>query len=199
MKKFIIVVFTVLMFVSLNAFEEGTVNIGGTASLSSEKYDSNDDPWLYMVAAPQLGYFIIDNVAVDIIPTLATYSQSGKSSGTSYTYTGTELGMALGGRMFYNGFYGGLSFLYLYGLYDSEYGTNRNKDKESALFLTPKLGMVMPITKNVYGDLGMSYKMGVGKVNTTENDNGTVYKDSYKNEYRRLQFLAGIQVFFPMK
>ena len=199
MKQIYVLILAVLLFTSLNAFEEGTINPGGTAYLSSIKQSSDSDPVLYLVATPQLGYFIFENVAVDIIPSLASYSQSGNSSGTSYTNSGTELGMGLGGRIFYNGFYGGASFSYNYGFYDSKWGSNRNKDKESALYLIPKLGMVMPITKNVHGDLGISYKMGIGKVKTTENDNGTVYKDSYDNEYRNLLFFAGLQIFFSLK
>ncbi len=199
MRIFFIMVFSVLLFVSLNAFEEGTINPGGTFTVALTKHDSKADPLLRMVAAPQLGYFIIKNVAVDIVPTLSSYSQTGKSNGTSYSSSGTEVGIGLGGRMFYNGFYGGLSFSYIYGVYDYNWGNNRDKDRESALYLIPKLGMVMPVAKNVYGDLGISYNMGVGKAKDRENYNGIVTTDSYNNEYRSLQLYAGLQAFFSLK
>lgn len=174
------------------AFVKGTLNPGGYVSFSSTKNHKDADPITNLTIAPQVGYFVIDNLALDLMLELSMESQSGKNSvGTEYKDSNTGLGFGLGGRYFYNNFYGGLGLNY--SSYNGKYelGNDTDKYKQTAMFLVPKAGYVLPMARNVYVDLGLSYTMGLGKIG--DNNPGP---DS-DNEYSRLQLMAGLQIFYP--
>lgn len=169
------------------AFVKGTINPGGYVSFSSTKNHSDADPTTNLTIVPQVGYFVIDNLALDWRWELSMESQSG----TGYKDSSTGLGLGLGGRYFYNNFYGGLGLNY--SSYNGKYelGNDTDKYKQTAMFLVPKAGYVLPMARNVYVDLGLSYTMGLGKIG----DNNPAADSD--NEYSRLQLMAGLQIFYP--
>ena len=108
MRKIVLILLAVFAVGALSAFNQGTINPGGYVAISSEKSDSDDDATTSIVVAPQIGYFVIDNLAVDLLLNVGTASQS--SDG--YDYSATSLGIGLGARYFFLNFYGGLGFNY---------------------------------------------------------------------------------------
>lgn len=187
MKKGLLILVTLIVATSMFAFVKGTINPGGYVSFSSTKNHSDGDPITSLTIAPQVGYFVIDNLAVDLMLNLSTASQSG----TGYKDSETDLGFGLGGRYFYNNFYGGLGLMYKSINAKYEEGNDTDKYKLTAMYLVPKAGYVLPMARNVYVDLGVSYTMGLGKIG---DDNPAPDAD---NEYSSLQFMAGLQIFYP--
>ncbi|HPW39041.1 MAG TPA: outer membrane beta-barrel protein [Candidatus Syntrophosphaera sp.] len=144
---------------------------------------------------PQIGYFVIDNLAVDLLLNVGTASQS--SDG--YDYSATSLGIGLGARYFFLNFYGGLGFNYESFSTKEEVSKVEEKYSASAMYITPKIGYVLPLASNVYADFGLNYRMGIGKAKgSLEVANVETEWDS-DNEYSKLQLMAGLQIFFPKK
>ncbi len=189
----------VFLFSTLFAFSEGTINPGGSISLGYIKNQSGGEPYASMYVAPQLGYFILKNVAVDVIPSLSLYSQSGKNSnGDHYDSSSAALGLGLGGRCFYENLYGGLALRFNYSTYHYESVSYGYRGNETSLSISPKLGCLVQVAKNVFGDIRVSYDIGIGKVKNEDNVNGIQTNDNYDNELRNLNISMGLQVFFPM-
>ncbi len=195
MRKIVLILLAVFAVGALSAFNQGTINPGGYVAISSEKSDSDDDATTSIVVAPQIGYFVIDNLAVDLLLNVGTASQS--SDG--YDYSATSLGIGLGARYFFLNFYGGLGFNYESFSTKEEVSKVEEKYSASAMYITPKIGYVLPLASNVYADFGLNYRMGIGKAKgSLEVANVETEWDS-DNEYSKLQFMAGLQIFFPKK
>ncbi|HOC95979.1 MAG TPA: hypothetical protein PK802_03925 [Candidatus Cloacimonadota bacterium] len=195
MRKIVLILLAVFAVGALSAFNQGTINPGGYVAISSEKSDSDDDATTSIVVAPQIGYFVIDNLAVDLLLNVGTASQS--SDG--YDYSATSLGIGLGARYFFLNFYGGLGFNYESFSTKEEVSKVEEKYSASAMYITPKIGYVLPLASNVYADFGLNYRMGIGKAKgSLEVANVETEWDS-DNEYSKLQLMAGLQIFFPKK
>ena len=195
MRKIVLILLAVFAVGALSAFNQGTINPGGYVAISSEKSDSDDDATTSIVVAPQIGYFVIDNLAVDLLLNVGTASQS--SDG--YDYSATSLGIGLGARYFFLNFYGGLGFNYESFSTKEEVSKVEQKYSASAMYITPKIGYVLPLASNVYADFGLNYRMGIGKAKgSLEVANVETEWDS-DNEYSKLQLMAGLQIFFPKK
>ena len=195
MRKIVLILLAVFAVGALSAFNQGTINPGGYVAISSEKSDSDDDATTSIVVAPQIGYFVIDNLAVDLLLNVGTASQS--SDG--YDYSATSLGIGLGARYFFLNFYGGLGFNYESFSSKDEVSKVEDKYSASAMYITPKIGYVLPLASNVYADFGLNYRMGIGKAKRSlEVANVETEWDS-DNEYSKLQLMAGLQIFFPKK
>lgn len=195
MRKVVLILLAVFAVGALSAFNQGTINPGGYVAISSEKNDPDDDATTSIVVAPQIGYFVIDNLAVDLLLNVGMASQSGDG----YDYSTTSLGIGLGARYFFLNFYGGLGFNYESFSTKEEVSKVEEKYSASAMYITPKIGYVLPLASNVYADLGLNYRMGIGKAKgSLEVANVETEWDS-DNEYSKLQFMAGLQIFFPKK
>lgn len=193
MRKIVLILLAVFAVGALSAFNQGTINPGGYVAISSEKSDSDDDATTSIVVAPQIGYFVIDNLAVDLLLNVGTASQS--SDG--YDYSATSLGIGLGARYFFLNFYGGLGFNYE--SFSTKEEVSKVEYSASAMYITPKIGYVLPLASNVYADFGLNYRMGIGKAKgSLEVANVETEWDS-DNEYSKLQLMAGLQIFFPKK
>lgn len=167
MKKGILILFSLLFVVAAFAFDQGTINLGGTASFESAKANSDADAETMFSLSPNVGYFVIDDLSVDL--NLSYVNYDGDSS---------AMGIGLGARYFYMNFYGGLQF---------DYRTVGTDDWDvSSMYITPKIGYMMPLAQNVYVDLGLRYQMGIG-------DYGQ--DGSGSNESSVIHFGVGLQVF----
>lgn len=176
MKKGLLVLLSLLIVTCVFAFDKGTVNPGGTISFVSSKYNSNTDTYTEIYFGPQVGYFVIDDLSVDLL--------LGIMSGKQGDDKDTSFDVGVGARYFYNNFYGGLGFMM--NSYKSE--SNFGDYKWSANYIDLKAGYLVPLAENVFADLGLKYEMGVGEYGGD---------GSGDNEYTQLTFGAGFQIFFP--
>lgn len=151
MKKALIIFTSLLIMTSAFAFEKGTIDLGGTASLSIVKSDSDEKTLTTIIMRPQLGYFVADNVCVDAIFIYESQSYDDQ--------TISAIGIGLGGRYFYNNIYGGLDLQFRT---TSVYEENSGDGSASANFLQPKMGVLVPLNPNVFLDFGASYQFGFG-------------------------------------
>ena len=195
MRKIVLILLAIFAVGALSAFNQGTINPGGYVAISSEKNDSDDDATTSIVVAPQIGYFVIDNLAVDLLLNVGMASQS--SDG--YDYSANSLGIGLGARYFFLNFYGGLGFNYESFSTKEEMGKLEEKYSASAMYITPKIGYVLPLASNVYADLGLNYRMGIGKAKGSREVANVETEWDSDNEYSKLQLMAGLQIFFPSK
>lgn len=166
MKKGILVLVSLLFVVAAFAFDQGTINLGGSAAFESVKAHKDADAITVFYLNPIVGYFVMDNVSADLNLNIMSYDGD------------TDLGIGIGGRYFYNNFYGGLQLDYMSQAWGSSTVTS--------MYLVPKLGYMMPLAENVFVDLGLKYKMGFG-------DYGG--DGSGSNEYSQVHFGVGLQVF----
>jgi hypothetical protein len=180
MKKALVLVATLIIITSAFAFDKGTMNLGGTASLSISKVDSDDDSTTELAVRPQFGYFVADNICIDGI--LIYESQSGDNDVSAF-------GIGIGGRYFYNRFYGGLDFQYQSVTRDvyNDGSLGVVEWTSTGMFLQPKVGVLLPVSENVYVDLGASYQLGIGEWGSDGSGN---------NEFSDMQFNIGLQYFF---
>ena len=142
MKKGILIFVSLLFVVAAFAFDQGTINLGGSAYFESVKANSDTDAVTVFSLNPNVGYFIIDNLSADLNLSVTSFDGN------------TDFGIGLGGRYFYNNFYGGLQFDYK--------SMDMGSATMSAMYLTPKIGYMMPLAENVFVDLGLRYQMGFG-------------------------------------
>ena len=166
MKKGLLILVSLLFVVAAFAFDQGTINLGGSAAFESQKANSDADAITVFYLNPIVGYFVMDNLSVDMNLNIMSYDGD------------TDLGIGIGGRYFYNNFYGGLQLDYMSQAWGSSTVTS--------MYLVPKLGYMMPLAENVFVDLGLKYKMGFG-------DYGGDGEGS--NEESNLHLGVGLQVF----
>lgn len=176
MKKGLLILLSLLVVSSVFGFTQGSMLVGGTAGLSVTKSDSDDDPTTTVSISPQLGYFVIDKLAADLI--LSAESQSDGDNSVAV------LGIGAGGRYFFDYLYGGVDLQYRQATYDFEIS---DKITSTAMFGTLKAGYLIPLSQRAFVDLRGSYQMGLG-------DYGG--DSSGKNESSGLGFTAGLQVLF---
>ncbi|MCB5268250.1 MAG: hypothetical protein PHU99_04030 [Candidatus Cloacimonetes bacterium] len=174
MKKGLLILFSLLVVTSMFAFTQGAMLVGGTAGLSIEKDNSDDDPATRISLYPQLGYFVIDKLCADLIVKVETMSQDED--------TETTLGAGIGGRYFFDNLYAGLDFLYQQKSSDKEFV---GKHKETAMYGTLKGGYLFPISSKTFVDLRGQYMMGLGDYGADR---------SGKNESSLFGFVAGLQI-----
>jgi hypothetical protein len=178
MKTGLLILLSLFIVSSLCAFDQGTINPGGSVSFSSFKENSDADAYSEFSIFPQVGYFFMENLSGDV---MLAFSSSKEGD-----YKFSTFGLGLGARYFYNNFYGGAGFI-MSSYTDSQ--TGFPDFKVTSNYLNLKAGYVVPVAENVFVDLGLKYQMGFGKYG------GDITVD---NEESLLNFGAGLQIFFPM-
>lgn len=151
MKKGLLILFTLLVVSSVFAIAKGSMMVGGQAGFTISKSNSDADPLTTILIAPELGYFLIDNMCADVILSIESHSQNDDSD--------TNLGLGIGGRYFYNNLYAGLDVRYE--SWTSDYSA-RSKYSVSSMYGTLKAGYLLPVTPSVFADLRGHYTMGLG-------------------------------------
>ncbi len=175
MKKALVVLALIFCLGQVFAFVQGTKNLGGTASLSMAKFDSDDETETTLSLRPQLGYFFADNICGDLIFIYESQSYDGD--------TDTALGLGVGARGFYKNAYIGAEFQYDTVNIESVFSDMN----VNSMYIVPKLGYMAPLGHNVYLDLNGAYEMGIGDFGGD---------GSGPNETTNLKFNLGLQYFF---
>ena len=170
MKKTLLVIMVLLAITAIWAMPKGTKNIGGAISLRIAD-ESN-----LLKITPQIGYFVVDNLSVDLD---ILYQDNLDDR--------TQIGVGLGARGFIKNFYGGAGLSHRYDR-DESWGVHWGVYTRRSNFADLKLGMVYPISKNVYFDFGANYSIGIGSYGGNWS--------SGSNDELILDIVAGIQVFF---
>ncbi len=176
MKKLALVIFAVLIVTAAFAFDKGTLNPGGTLSFSSSKSDSDAETYTVFSLAPQVGYFVKDNLSIDVLFDIRAENQGDQSL--------SLFGIGVGARYFYKMLYFGPGFIH----YSQNYDYGIIDGTTTANYLALKAGFLVPVVENVYVDLGMNYKFGIGEYGGDGSGN---------NEGSTLTVGAGLQVLFP--
>lgn len=177
MKKVTLIVLALVVVCSAFAFTKGTNYLGGSASFSSSKENSDAEALTILTLRPELGVFILDNSSLDLIFKFESQSQGDLRL--------SVVGIGIGTKYYWNKFYAGIDFQHQSSsLITSDW---KNKSSTSAMFLDPKVGYLAPLIPHAYLDLGASYLMGIGHYG------GGSSKD---NETRYLSFHIGLQFLF---
>ncbi len=203
MKKGLLVLLSLLVVTCMFAFEQGTINPGGVVSFSSYKPATTptdkESSTTNITFAPQVGYFVIDNVSVDLLLSYQSNSQ-GKSDYNSKN-SGSRLGIGVGGRYFYQNFYGGLGLTYASS--SSKWTSSStglvSESGYSGTYIGLKAGYLVPVVENVFVDLGMKYDMGFGSYGGKNYDVAGMPDDYKKNNESNISIGAGLQIYFPIK
>jgi hypothetical protein len=173
MKKNLIFIVCLSLAVSVFGFEAGTKGLGGHISLSNYKYNDDYPSVTTLSFSPEISYFVVDNLCVDLSPRFGVSWMKGEDPNVG-------VGISIGARYFIKNFYGGGAFYY------SKSG--QKGYKYSSKYLELKLGHLVGIAKNIYLDLGVIYQHGLGKIispySKIDNDESTI------------EALAGITIFF---
>jgi hypothetical protein len=179
MKRVVVLLICLVFAVSAFAFEQGTKYIGGGLGFESYRMDSDSDPVNAIEIMPWGGYFVIDNVSVDVVLNYVNAS-SGEWDGSISEFT-----LGLGGTYYFNKFYGGLGLM----MASSNNKMNENNEfKHSANYMGLFIGYLYPIVENVYLDTSLMYQMGIGKYGGDSED--------FDNEESGLDIAIGLSVFF---
>ena len=173
MKKNLILIVCLSLAVSVFGFKAGTKGLGGHISLSNAKYADDYPSVTTLSISPEISYFVVDHLCVDLSPRLGVNWMEGEDPNVG-------VGLSIGARYFIKNFYGGGAFYY------SKSGQKGNKFSSKHLEL--KLGHLVGIAKNIYLDLGVIYQHGLGKIispyTKTDNDKSII------------EARAGIAIFF---
>lgn len=177
MKKAALIVLSLAVVCSVFAFSKGTNYLGGTASFSSSKVNSDAEALTILTLQPELGIFILDNSSLDLIFKFVSQSQGDRSL--------SIVGVGMGTKYYWKNFYAGIDFQHQSSnLMTSDW---KSKSSTSAMFLDPKVGYLAPLIPHAYLDLGASYLMGIGNYGGGS---------GRSNETRYLSFHIGLQYFF---
>ncbi len=177
MKTYIAIMLLLLLFGCLNAFQEGTFNIGGNVALTVSKLNEDADSLTNFSLNPQFGYFIMENLAGDLFLNINHLKQGDNSQ--------TELLFGLGARYFLDQFYLGAAFLQRGYTFKFKSTTEH---EESASYLEARGGYLIPIVDKIFVDLGLSYRFGIGEYGGDG--------EGIENDYSQFRFLTGLQFFF---
>ena len=146
MKKMLIILTLTALTMSLSfaQFTKETKSAGGTLGWASSSYDGNA-VGTTLTIAPSVGYFVSDNVGVNIGLAMVTYTPDGGDGVTSTSF-------GLGAKYYMNNIYGG-------GSYNS---VKADADADAMANLLIEAGYLYGLSDNVLLDAGFDYTMGMG-------------------------------------
>ena len=146
MKRMLLILTLTALTMSLSfaQFTEGTKSAGGTAGWSSITLDG-DAVATILTIAPSVGYFVIDNVGVNVGLAMATVTPDGGDGVTSTAF-------GLGAKYYMNNMYAG-------GSYNS---MKADADADAMATLLIEAGYLYGLSDNVFLDAGFDYSMGMG-------------------------------------
>ena len=146
MKKMLIILTLTALTMSLSfaQFTKETKSAGGTAGWSSITLDG-DAVATILTIAPSVGYFVIDNVGVNVGLAMVTETPEGGDGVTSTSF-------GLGAKYYMNNMYAGGSY--------SSSKADADADAMGALLI--EAGYLYGLSDNVFLDAGFDYSMGMG-------------------------------------
>lgn len=144
MKKTFIIISVLGIFIcsSFAQFNTGTKSVSGTISWSKNTYDGEDEVSLLTIA-PSIGYFVMDNIAVNGSLNMLTLSYEGESESIT--------GFGIGAKYYVNNLYAGAS-----------YNSLKYEDEDALNSLLIEGGYLYGINESVFLDVGIDYLMGTG-------------------------------------
>ena len=147
MKKMLIILTLTALTMSLSfaQFTKETKSAGGTLGWSSHTYDGDAVSTTLMIS-PSVGYFVIDNVGVNVGLAMATVTPDGGDGVTSTAF-------GLGAKYYMNNMYAGGSY--------NSYNSGVEGDDAKANLLI-EAGYLYGLSDNVFLDAGFDYTMGMG-------------------------------------
>ncbi len=181
MKKIILILICVCLGsgVGLWAFEKGSLALGGSVGYKIDRFDTGSRAVKNSVLtlSPTGGYFVMDNLCLDLnLRYTARWFDTDQSAEPAY-------GIGIGARYFVKRFYGGLSVdvastrvtnvTGLPGAFEKYQSWETRKEAKL------KAGYMLPLLKNVYADLGVFYRFGLGKY-TDSKDSSYNYDNNLK-------------------
>ena len=146
MKKMLTIVTLTALTMSLSfaQFTKETKSAGGTLGWASSTYDGDALATTLMIA-PSVGYFVIDNVGVNVGLAMVTVTPDGGDGVTSTAF-------GLGAKYYMNNMYAG-------GSYNS---SKADADADAMATLLIEAGYLYGLSDNVFLDAGFNYSMGMG-------------------------------------
>ena len=194
MKKYLLIVVAIMAVSAVFAFQPSSMLVGGTFEYKSEKADADADAVKTIAFQPQLAGLVLENLSADLI--LSYGSTKGvpvhnlliPGVPVIATKDTSHFGIGVGARYFpILTLYGGADFAYEINTEKTKFLTGSStKEKYNAMYLTPKIGYMVPVLPNAYLDLQGYYKLGLGEY--------TGDKEDTKNEESALGFRLGVQV-----
>jgi hypothetical protein len=187
MKKYLLIVVAIMAVSAVFAFQPSSMLVGGTFEYKSEKADADADAVKTIAFQPQLAGLVLENLSADLI--LSYVSTKGVPLGLGTTLDTSQFGIGVGARYFpILTLYGGADFTYAINSTKVNYPKplKPDKGKYNAMYLTPKIGYMVPVLPNTYLDLQGYYKLGLGEY--------TGDKEDTKNDESALGFRLGVQV-----
>ena len=147
MKKMLIILTLTALTMSLSfaQFTKETKSAGGTLGWYSSSYDG-EAVASALTIAPSVGYFVIDNVGVNVGLAMVTVTPEGGDGLTSTSF-------GLGAKYYMNNIYGG-------GSYNSYNSGVEGADAMTNLLI--EAGYLYGLSDNVFLDAGFDYTMGMG-------------------------------------
>ena len=147
MKRMLMILTLTALTISLSfaQYTEGTKSAGGTLGWASSTYDGDALATSLMIA-PSVGYFVIDNVGVNVGLAMVTVTPDGGDGVTSTSF-------GLGAKYYMNNIYGG-------GSYNSYNSGVEGVDAMANLLI--EAGYLYGLSDNVFLDAGFDYSMGMG-------------------------------------
>ncbi len=174
LKKAILMILSLVVACSGFAFTQGTKYLGGTASVSRSKADSDATVLTIITQMPEMGLFVTDDNSLELI---FKYAYQGKVNVSL-----SAVAMGVGFSHYFGKFYTGTDFQ----LQSSNLRGGGFSGSNTGIFLSPKLGYLLPVTDNAYLDLGANYLVGIGDYSGGGGE----------NEVRSLRLQFGLQYFF---
>lgn len=169
MKKALLSIMVLFAITSILAIPKRTLSLGGNLSLMIDSGNSS-----MMQIAPQVGYFVADNLSADL----------------SFNYqvgSGAEVvGLGAGGRYCFNLVYCGAGLMYQ----SYKVWVSSHEYDFSGGFGKIRMGMLYPLAPNVSVDFGATYLFGTG----------SFWGDiTSANDTKQFSLNAGIQAFIEIK
>ncbi|HPV15298.1 MAG TPA: outer membrane beta-barrel protein [Candidatus Cloacimonadota bacterium] len=188
MKKYLLIVVAIMAVSAVFAFQPSSMLVGGTFEYKSEKADADADAVKTIAFHPQLAGLVLENLSADLI--LSYGARVGAPAGITGATTKdtSQFGIGVGARYFpILTLYGGADFTYAINSTKTNYPKpiKPDKGKYNAMYLTPKIGYMVPVLPSTYLDLQAYYKLGLGEYTGDKKDT--------KNEESGLGFRMGVQ------
>lgn len=156
MKKFIMIFVALLSVSGAFAFQAGDVLMGGDLEVATFRaWDG--ERYILLGIIPQFSGFVTDHITADL-----TLNCMAIGCNNRYVATAT---IGAGSRYFLNKMYAGIDFHYEMGG-DRNYYSSRGFEY-GGMLLTPKVGTLAAVVRDVYLDLQVYYMLGIGDIKVT--------------------------------
>lgn len=162
MKKYIMIIALLMAISAVFAFKSGDLLFGGNFEFAFN--NQNSEPYYLIGVMPQFGVFVTKNIAAELNMGYVRLVKDVEYEEDDDILKIANYGGGL--RFFLKNYYAGLVCNYEDGSRDrpSDWGDYKYR----ALLLSPKVGVMAPLTPNIYIDLHTYYRFAVKEPEITE-------------------------------